>query len=146
MKRSKDDKRVLRSGNGRQQNSRRKRRGSRKLMSRRPKQNNFPVNSRNRRNPRNPRKSRKQRKSNGKLVFIMIVALIAFVIGAGIGVSLSLSDDNADNAPKFENVTKEMTTNLTNTTDVYFDKATDNVDFNENTTSPIEITYEYNDQ
>lgn len=140
MRRSKDDKRVLRSGNGRQQNSRRNRRGSRKLMSRKPKQNNVPYN------PRNRRKSRKQRKSNGKLVFVMIVALIAFVIGAGIGVSLSFDDGSDANVPKFENVTKEMTSNITNTSDIYYDKSTDGVDYNENTTSPIEIEYEYSDQ
>lgn len=140
MRRNKDDKRVLRSGNGRQTNSRRKKRNSRQLFSRGQKRNNVPVN------PRNRRASRRKRKSNGKLVFVMIVALIAFVIGAGIGVSLSFNDGNADEGPKFVNVTNEMTTNISNTSDVIFDKSTDGVDFNENTTPQLDVSYRYSEE
>ena len=39
----------------------------------------------------------------------MVIALIAFVIGAGIGVSLSIDfDDHSDDGPKYKNVTKKM--------------------------------------
>lgn len=137
MRRKKDDKRVLRSGNGRQNNSKRKFRR---------KKNNFnsrPVMSRN--PPK--RRNRQKRKTSGFLVLIMIIALAAFIIGAGIGVSLSFDDgDSGDDAPKFENVTKEMTTGLNDTEDVYFDKSVDGVDYNENQTSQLEVKYQYSDQ
>lgn len=50
-------------------------------------------------------------------VVFMIIALIAFCIGAGIGVSMSISDDSGgaeNNTTHVENVTEEMTTNLDN--------------------------------
>ncbi len=50
-------------------------------------------------------------------VVFMIIALIAFCIGAGIGVSMSISDDGANaenNTTHVENVTQEMTTKLNN--------------------------------
>ena len=50
-------------------------------------------------------------------VVFMIIALIAFCIGAGIGVSMSISDDGGgaeNNTTHVENVTEEMTTNLDN--------------------------------
>ncbi|MBR4448117.1 MAG: hypothetical protein IKS50_06810 [Methanobrevibacter sp.] len=72
----------------------------------------------------------------------MIIALIAFVIGAGIGVSLSLSD-GSDDGPHYENVTKEMTSNVNQTDDVYlFDADVDRVDYNENTSTLTEIEYQ----
>lgn len=55
-------------------------------------------------------------KNDGTLVVFMIIALIAFCVGAGIGVSMVISDDGADvanNTTHIENVTHEMTTNLT---------------------------------
>ena len=54
------------------------------------------------------------------IVVFMIIALIAFCVGAGIGVSMVISDDGADvanNTTHIENVTHEMTTNLTDTND-----------------------------
>ena len=73
-------------------------------------------------------------KRNNKTLLIMVIALVAFVIGAGIGVSLSLDDGQDEEVPQFENVTKEMTTNLNDTEPVYFEKNVDDVDFNDNRT------------
>jgi hypothetical protein len=134
MKRNKDDKRVLRSGNGRQNTSGRKIRRSNNNHH-----FNSPVMSRG---PKNRR--RRKRKTSKTLMIFMIVALIAFVIGAGIGVSLSFDDGN-DDQPQFENVTKEMTTGLNDTEQVYFDKEVDDVDFNENVTSQLDVQYKYSE-
>ena len=123
MRRKKDDKRVLRPGNGRQNNSRRIKRNNRQFISRR--NDNYYH-----RNPHN----RRPKKNNGKLVFLMIIALVAFVIGAGIGVSLSFEDNQVDEGPHFVNVTKEMTADLNDTEDVYYDKSADDVDYNQNQT------------
>ena len=134
MRRKRDDKRVLRSGNGRQNTSKRKiRRGNNNHFNNRPVMSRGPVN-----------RQKKQRKSSKTLMVIMIVALIAFVVGAGIGVSLSLGNNgNDDNQPHFENVTKEMTTGLNETEPVYFEKNVDDVDFNENQTSQLDVQYKY---
>ena len=46
-------------------------------------------------------------KNDGTLVVFMIIALIAFCVGAGIGVSMVISDDDADvanNTTHIENV------------------------------------------
>ena len=119
MRRKKDDKRGLRSGNGRQNNSRRIRRRKDNARSFAP--NRPPVNN---------RRTKKKRKANKTILFFMVLALVAFVIGAGIGVTLSL-DDGSDDGPHYENVTKEMTTNL-NHTNVVFDENYDAIDYNEN--------------
>ncbi len=74
---------------------------------------------------------------------VMIIALVAFVIGAGIGVSLSFDNGTEDEGPHYENVTKDMTSNLNDTEDVYFEKNVDDVDFNENQTSQLNIEYQY---
>lgn len=74
---------------------------------------------------------------------VVIIALISFVIGAGIGVSLSFENDSADEGPHFENVTKEMTSNLNDTEDVYYDKTTDAVDYNANDTSQLNVGSQY---
>ena len=76
-------------------------------------------------------------------MIVVIIALISFVIGAGIGVSLSFEDQSADEGPHFENVTKEMTSNLNETEDVYYDKSTDAVDFNANDTSQMNVQGQY---
>lgn len=108
MRRKKDDKRVLVSPrDNRQRNSRRQRR-------------------------RNPPINRKKAKRNKKTVLLMILALVAFVIGAGIGISLSF--DHGNDGPQWENVTKEMTTNLNDTEPVYYDSELDRVDYNDNET------------
>lgn len=123
MRRKKDDKRVLRAGNGRQNKSRRIKRDNRQFMS--PRNDNY--------YPRTPH-NRRPKKSNGKLVFLMIIALVAFVIGAGIGVSLTFEDNQADDGPHFVNVTKEMTSDLNDTEDVYYDRSADDIDYNQNQT------------
>ncbi len=56
-------------------------------------------------------------KNDKRTVVFMIIALIAFCIGAGMGVSMSISGDSVDaenNTTHVENVTEEMTTNLNN--------------------------------
>ncbi|MEE1334937.1 hypothetical protein [Methanobrevibacter sp.] len=123
MRQRKNNKIVLRSGNGRQNAPKRKFGRNKDKFVNRPSRP---------RNPRN-RKPKKQRKSSGALMVVVIIALIAFVIGAGIGVSLSFNDGN-DNQPHFENVTEEMTNNV-NGTEVVFDKEVDGVDYNENGSS-----------
>lgn len=134
MRRKRDDKRVLRSGNGRQNTSKRKiRRGNNNHFNNRPVMSRGSVN-----------RQKKQRKTSKTLMIVMIVALIAFVVGAGIGVSLSFGDNNNDDdQPQFENVTKEMTTGLNDTEEVYFEKNVDDVDFNENQTSQLDVQYKY---
>lgn len=145
MRRKKDDKRVLRSGNGRKNSSKgflrpgNGRQNASKSKFRRIKNNNFnrpamPNGPRNRYN-------RKKRKTSGTFILIVVLALIAFVIGAGIGVSLSF-DDGSDEGPHYENVTSEMTKNINSTKEVSFDNEVDNVDFNENMTSQLNVQQE----
>lgn len=137
MRRKKDDKRVLRAGNGRQNTSKRKFGRSKGLFNNRQSNPRGPRN----RGPRNPvnRRPKHQRKSSGTLMLIVIIALVAFVIGAGIGVSLSFDDGSSDQ-PKFENVTDEMTKNVNNSTVVY-DIETDKIDYNENGTPQLNVQY-----
>nr|WP_294998236.1 hypothetical protein [uncultured Methanobrevibacter sp.] len=137
MRRKKDDKRVLRSGNGRQNASPRK---IRRIKNRNSYNNRQflpgrPVN----------RKNKKKRKASGGVVLIMIIALVAFVIGAGIGVSLSF-DDGSDEGPRFENVTEEMTAGLNETQPISYDKEVDAIDFNENVTSQFDVNYTNNEE
>ena len=121
MKRRKNNKRVLIPRNNRQS------------YQRRQKRNNNPFVSR--RQPRNNRRSNNKQKTNGMLVFLMIIALIGFVLGAGVGVSLNLEDSGDDEGPHYQNVTKEMTNNLSESKKVSYDSSVDGVDFNENQTS-----------
>lgn len=117
--RRKDDKRVLRPGN--------KPPKKRSILSRggnRSSRSNWNrLNDRNRFNGRNPPKPR-----NKKMVLFMIMALVAFIIGAGVGVSLTFENEQPE--VHVENVTVEMTTNLTNDTDIVYDEQTDAVDYN----------------
>ncbi len=117
MRRKKDDKRVLVS----------------------PRHNRNPPKSRRRRKNHNyyhnPNyNQRKRKKTNGLTLALMILALVAFVVGAGIGISLSFDNGSQDEGPHYENVTKEMTTNLNDTEPIYFEKYVDDVDFNSNKT------------
>lgn len=65
------------------------------------------------------------------------MVLLAFVIGAGMGVMFSFDSGNDDaNETHVENVTVEMTTHLNETEEITFDEA-DAVDFNENQTEFI---------
>lgn len=96
-------------------------------------------NARRRRNPVNPSYEnryggRKEPKTHSKTtVLLLILALVAFIIGAGAGVSLSL-DDGQSHEPHYQNVTVEMTKNVTNHTNntnpVIYDQDVDNVDYN----------------
>ena len=66
----------------------------------------------------------------------MILALVAFIIGSAIGISVSLNQqDNQtpeNNTTHVQNVTVEMTTNLNKSNEVTFDYDRDYVDFNDN--------------
>lgn len=72
-------------------------------------------------------------KNDGTLVVFMIIALIAFCVGAGIGVSMSISDDNVDaanNTTHVENVTQEMTMNVNDTNDnIVYDSEIDQANY-----------------
>lgn len=98
---------------------------------------------RNNRNSRNERISRNNRSYgnnyyNGqskprskKTILILILILVAFITGAGVGISFSL-DDGVDSGPHYENVTVEMTTNVTNdSSEVAYDENIDNADYND---------------
>ena len=124
MRRKKDNKRVLVSPrDNRQKNSRRKIRRS----------SSTPIP---RSNPRN--KTKRSRRT----VFLMILALLAFVVGAGIGISLSF-DNGDDDGPHWVNVTKEMTTDVNNTEPVIYDYDEDYIDFNDNeTVNELKLTTE----
>lgn len=128
MRRRKDDKRVLRPGNGR--NSKRNRRTPNLSFSRNNKsRRNNPVRQNNR--------VKKQNKRSKKTVLLMIMVLFAFVIGAGAGVLMSFDDGNENNETHIQNVTIEMTSNLTNDSNqVTFDEG-DDVDYNQNSSSGI---------
>lgn len=139
MRRKKDDKRVLRAGNGSSTRNNRNRFRSRnnrfKSNNNRFKSSNDRFKSSNR-NSASYRNQKKKKKRSGKTVLIMIIALVAFIVGAGIGISMSFDDGSADNATHIENVTVEMTTNLNDTEAVIFDEA-DDVDYNENQTDVV---------
>ncbi len=76
--------------------------------------------------------------NDGKLVFVMVVALVAFGIGAVAGITIGMDNiddmDNTTDINHVENVTNEMTTNLTNSTDSIYDPDIDHVDYNNNET------------
>jgi len=114
MRRKKNDKRVL---TGIPDNDRRAKQS---------------LKSRHRRQPV-PVRQRKQKKNvNKTLIILMIIALAAFVVGAGLGVSIGLDNGEDTNAtPQYENVTIEMTSNLNETEEIYFDSELDGVDFND---------------
>lgn len=130
MMRRKDNRMVLRPGN--QQPPK--------------KRSFFNRNSRDSRNARISRNNRSygnnrpypnsyggnQRKPRSKMtIFILILMLVAFIIGAGVGITFSL-DDGEDSGPHYENVTVEMTTNVTNnSSEVAYDENIDSADYND---------------
>lgn len=116
MRRRRNDKRVLISRN-------QPKKSNRRILV--PGNNSSRSGFNRRNNSKKPKKPR-----NGKLVFLMIIALVAFLVGAGIGVSLSLSNGDDANATHVENVTVEMTTNLTNDTEISYVDEIDGVDYN----------------
>lgn len=119
-RRKQKDKRVLKSRYSQPPKQKRKKR----------------IKSRN----RNPYKPRRESKTSKTTMLLIILALIAFVAGAGFGVSMALGvfDDDSNDTVHVENVTVKMTTNLKNkSADIYYDD--DKVDYN----SPEDIA-EYN--
>ena len=135
MRRKKDDKRVLRRGNGRDTKKNR-----RPAIIKRNNNNSRNMNTYRSRNDNwNRNRNRKPKKRSRKTVFLMILVLVAFIIGAGIGVMMSFDQENnatESNETHVENVTVEMTTHLNETEEVVFDES-DAVDFNENRSSEI---------
>ena len=131
MRRKKDDKRVLIPGNSPKHVSNRNKNKKRFGRNQNNRNNRNGRNSRNNRINRNNRYNAKPKKQRSKLtLFLMILALVGFVVGAGIGISLSF--DDGDDGPHVVNVTKEMTTNLNKTEPVVYDKDVDAVDYNSN--------------
>lgn len=76
--------------------------------------------------------------NDGKLVFIMIIALIAFGIGAVMGITIGMDNindaDNVTGIVHIENVTEEMSTNLTDNESSIYNSEIDHVDYNNNET------------
>lgn len=117
-RRKKNDKRVLISPRNRSK--------SKKRRIKRPQFNN----QRN----RPPRMNNPSKASKTTIVFI-IIALIAFVVGAGIGISMAMDDSSNQttvNGETFENVTVEMTSNLNNSSIILYDDEFENIDYNNN--------------
>ncbi|MDO5831204.1 MAG: hypothetical protein Q4Q14_00070 [Methanobrevibacter sp.] len=119
MRRKKDDKRVLVSPR-----ETRKKANKRQLLGNR---------NRRIRNANNYNNNVKKSKTSKITLFLMIFALVAFVVGAGLGMIWN-AEDNTHEAPHWINVTEEMTTNLNDTEPVYYDASVDDVDFNSNQT------------
>lgn len=81
------------------------------------------------------------RRNEGIIALLMVLALIAFVIGSAIGITVSIEQhENAtnNNTTHVENVTSEMMNKNSSDSGVDFDYDSDSVDFNENYTN---ITY-----
>ena len=79
------------------------------------------------------------KRNEGIIALLMILALVAFVVGSAIGISVSLDEHdnqtNENNTTHVENVTHEMTSNVYNhSNSVEYDYDQDNIDFNENYT------------
>lgn len=86
-------------------------------------------------------------RNEGKIALIMILALIAFVIGSAVGITVSIEKHENQTNPvnntttHVENVTVEMTSNLGNKTNsVSYDYNADRVDFNQNSSVQQEYT------
>lgn len=80
-------------------------------------------------------KSRKPRKTSKNTMILIIIALLAFVVGAGIGISMAISgpsDNNTvvDDGVTFENVTVQMTSNLNGSGKGFVDDGVYNIDYN----------------
>ena len=87
------------------------------------------------------------RRNEGKIALIMILALIAFVIGSAIGITVSIEQHENQTNPEnnttvhVENVTVEMTSNINNKSNsVTYDYVQDNVDYNQNRSVGNEYT------
>ncbi|WP_296788759.1 hypothetical protein [uncultured Methanobrevibacter sp.] len=137
MRRKKDDKRVLRPGNG-NYNKKGHKSSFNRNNSKRSIKSSF-MKRNNRQDSRRNNKYNRQKKGGGKTVLVMIIILLAFIIGASAGVFMSFestNNDTANNTTHIENVTVEMTTNLNKSDGVVFDES-DEVDYNENQSAEI---------
>ena len=130
MRRKKDDKRVLVSPRDAH-----KKNNKRQLIKRN--RNNRIRHSNNYGN--NVRRS----KTSKITIILMVLALLAFVVGAGLGIFWNLDNGSQDDGPHWINVTEEMTTNLNETEPVYYDASVDDVDYNSNQTlTELNVTEE----
>ena len=130
MRRKKDDKRVLVSPRDAH-----KKNNKRQLIKRT--RNNRIRHSNNYGN--NVRRSKTSRIT----IILMVLALLAFVVGAGLGIFWNLDSSSQDDGPHWINVTEEMTTNLNETEPVYYDASVDDVDYNSNQTlTELNVTEE----
>ena len=80
------------------------------------------------------------RRNEGIIAILMVLALIAFIIGSAIGISISLNEhDNQtnqnNNTTHVENVTSQMLSNNSSMVPVEYDYDLDSVDYNENYTN-----------
>lgn len=124
MRRKKDDKTILRRGNGRDNERNR-------LTP------HLGIKNRNKNYNRNTN-VKKQKKRSRKAVLLMILVLVAFIVGAAAGVFLSFDDGHVEkNETHYENVTDEMTTHVNESKVVVFEDDVDHIDYNENQSSAI---------
>lgn len=81
------------------------------------------------------------RRNEGIIALLMVLALVAFIIGSAIGISISLEEhDNVtvNNTTHVENVTQEMLSGAGHNNDtIEFDYETDYIDFNDNYTREL---------
>ena len=80
------------------------------------------------------------RRNEGIIAILMVLALIAFIIGSAIGISISLNEhDNQtnqnNNTTHVEKVTNQMLSNNSSVVPVEYDYDLDSVDYNENYTN-----------
>lgn len=80
-------------------------------------------------------KSKKPRKTSRNTMIIIIIALLAFVIGAGIGISMAINGPSNNNTVvedgmTFENVTVQMTSDLNGSGKGFVDDGVYNIDYN----------------
>ena len=83
--------------------------------------------------------------SEGKIAILMVFALIAFVIGSAVGIMTSMGEHevvNDTNTSHVENVTVEMTSNLSEVNDTVYDERLDAVDYNDPSTLQEEALQE----
>ena len=79
-------------------------------------------------------------RNEGIIAVLMILALVAFVVGSAIGITVSIGEhENAtnNNTTHVENVTVEMLSNASHDDSVDFDYELDYLDFNDNSTREL---------